>query len=761
MRNVRINEAETIFEPFWDSGDTYPGHHKYSHLTEYRIETNGAGSVAVGWQSVQVTLHPNAGEDRAVRMTRACALNIAQYDRLRLFAAVPKSVRFSIACTIDGVEKPVVESSGNDTFKEYTGEIAGRMITSIRLEFRNMGGDENIVDLCWMGLSNAAREKEMCEEPSPYTPEWEGCFADEAEMTPQTGLFFDEAGLAALRGKLKSACFASRMAGMRAQAEAYLKLEPEKFIGEYVNDRYRNFVRDRDMTRLNLAEQAMNTLAFIGLVDQNREMLRMACRYALSVAHCKYFCESIMGNFPGATWHHRSFLEANLSGQILNVLDWAGGMLTWHGKNILYDAVINKGLPRIDGDIKTMDYIWTMNQGIVFASELVVILMGLQKRYPRYAVRVEEAERDLIAMWNNYVQADGGTAEGPAYWNFTVSHLRSSFMLLAKYHGKSLKDYAPQSLKKSALFAEAMLSDTEDETVPINDSHGDGYNLSVAGLMAALDAGDIWRKMNNRLLEGGAGGSLEDLIFAEHYPIEKAGEPERRPFLSFPCTGHTTLRRETPELGTVGLHAVSGIVTFGHAHSDKGSFILEAAGRALLIDRGCCAYGDPYVSMIGKAELHNVIVPVKDGMYLNQLGEDPAGSAKVLESRFEDGALHYSTDVKAAWGGVFDRNIRAIHSPDARHYEIRDSLKISGDYEVCFILNTNGVIVETQGGFLIADGGAQVEVKPRNWTPSRFEYGACGKDGKERPVNRLCLFMGGREEYELVTELVLSKRFCE
>ena len=503
----------------------------------------------------------------------------------------------------------------------------------------------------------------------------------------------------------------------------------------------------------------MNTLAFIGLVDQNREMLRMACRFALSVAHCKYFCESIMGNFPGATWHHRSFLEANLSGQILNVLDWAGGALTWHGKNILYDAVINKGLPRIDADIKTMDYIWTMNQGIVFASELVVILMGLQKRYPRYAGRVEEAERDLLAMWNNYAQADGGTAEGPAYWNFTVSHLRSAFMLLAKYHGKSLKDYAPQSLKESALFAEAMLSDTEDVTVPINDSHGDGYNLSVAGLMAALDAGDIWRKMNNRLLEGGAGGSLEDLIFAEHY--EKVGEPERRSFLSFPCTGHTTLRRETPELGTVSLHAVSGIVTFGHAHSDKGSFILEAAGKALLIDRGCCAYGDPYVSMIGKAELHNVIAPVKDGMFLNQLEEDPAGSAKVLESRFEDGTLHYATDVTASWGGVFARNIRSIHSPDAFHYEITDSLIISRDYEVAFILNTNGEIEETPGGFLISDGGAQVEVRPRNWTPTRFEYSPCGKDGKERPVNRLCLFTGGREDYELVTELVLSKRCSE
>ena len=29
MRNIRINEAESIFEVYWDCGDSYPDHHKY------------------------------------------------------------------------------------------------------------------------------------------------------------------------------------------------------------------------------------------------------------------------------------------------------------------------------------------------------------------------------------------------------------------------------------------------------------------------------------------------------------------------------------------------------------------------------------------------------------------------------------------------------------------------------------------------------------------------------------------------------------
>ena len=38
MNNIKINNAETIFEPFWDSGESYPEHYKYSRLTPYEIK---------------------------------------------------------------------------------------------------------------------------------------------------------------------------------------------------------------------------------------------------------------------------------------------------------------------------------------------------------------------------------------------------------------------------------------------------------------------------------------------------------------------------------------------------------------------------------------------------------------------------------------------------------------------------------------------------------------------------------------------------
>lgn len=81
-------------------------------------------------------------------------------------------------------------------------------------------------------------------------------------------------------------------------------------------------------------------LAFIGLLDRNVEMSLMAVRMALSAAHCEYWCQSIMGQFPGATWHHRSFTEEAYTSACALVLDWAGFCMTPFAKQILRDAIV-------------------------------------------------------------------------------------------------------------------------------------------------------------------------------------------------------------------------------------------------------------------------------------------------------------------------------------------------------------------------------------------------------------------------------------
>lgn len=80
------------------------------------------------------------------------------------------------------------------------------------------------------------------------------------------------------------------------------------------------------------------------------------------------------------------------------VLDWAGELLTWHGRNMIYDAIIIKGMPRLEADVNTIDYIWHMNQGIVFVSPLISALAVISKRYLRYMHSIDRYKKILFEM---------------------------------------------------------------------------------------------------------------------------------------------------------------------------------------------------------------------------------------------------------------------------------------------------------------------------------------------------------------------------
>ena len=99
MRNIRINEAESIFEPFWDSGDSYPDNHKYSCLKNYEVDAEGKGSVGTAWMCVSVNVNGGC----SVSMKRNASLDVSEYDIFRFFGAVSGKLKFIINIVIDGI----------------------------------------------------------------------------------------------------------------------------------------------------------------------------------------------------------------------------------------------------------------------------------------------------------------------------------------------------------------------------------------------------------------------------------------------------------------------------------------------------------------------------------------------------------------------------------------------------------------------------------------------------------------------------------
>ena len=70
--------------------------------------------------------------------------------------------------------------------------------------------------------------------------------------------------------------------------------------------------------------------------------------------------------------------------------------------------------------------------------------------------------------------------------------------------------------------------------------------------------------------------------------------------------------RQTPE-GSIRLQLIGAAQGAGHVHQDKGSFILEAFGDAIAIDRGVLKYGHPSSALTTVAHMHNVLSPVREG----------------------------------------------------------------------------------------------------------------------------------------------------
>ncbi len=771
MRLVAINEAEAIMEPLWDGGSSDHRTDKYPYLSEYDVSVHpdARATVSQGWCGLQVVISraPVAQEaggsagGPAVILERPCGVEIACYDVFRVFASIPEWVTLQVEAEIDGRWQTLCEPRpGYSNTGELDMPLRGSRLDRIRLSFSLTRRQPADILIEWLGVSNRARQEAMEAKTSPYDAEWKGLLgAGSPDDGPELGLYFDARGLERLREIVRSQPYASAFSRMRSAAEKALEIDPESLIGEYVPWADRRWCRDRDMTRPKIFRE-METLAFVGLVERREEMRRMAARMALSIAHCGQWTESIMGSFPGATWHHRSFTEGSYLKGCALVLDWAGSLFTPCGREIVLDAMAIKGLPRLESDFMRIEYIRHMNQGLHFNSGRIHGLLALAQYYPRYASRIAEAADDLVEMVDNYVLPDGGTLEGPGYWNYTFEEAVQEFYLLGRHFGKGLKEYATPSLRRTGEYALAMHSLEGKGTlvIPVNDCHpGARYQMGVVAAYCLLADDPEWKRNYAVLLR--TAEAEPDFFWLTLAPevtgLPEAGlEPPER-FAVLPDTGQVQCRREAPGIGMVNFHYATGPVYGGHCHADKGSLVLEVADEAILIERGSAVYSNPETVMMKRSDRHSMAVPFDaEGDWYCQLMRDGYGGS-LEHASLEDGRLRIVSDDTGAWEeGLYTAATREVVSDDPAEYLVTDSGSFAGPVGGVAVLYQTLAPVEQDGdGFLITARRAQVRISPAGWTPASSICEAVSVDGELRPVNVIGFATGPVEDYRLATRI--------
>ena len=104
-----------------------------------------------------------------------------------------------------------------------------------------------------------------------------------------------------VRRKAASAAWGPVVEQLREIARSHLSDEPWRGVGKFWNNaRVRNGRMDNETEWIDWS--AMRICAFIGLLDDDAALMRMALHHALAAAHCEYWHLTFMYDMPGSAW---------------------------------------------------------------------------------------------------------------------------------------------------------------------------------------------------------------------------------------------------------------------------------------------------------------------------------------------------------------------------------------------------------------------------------------------------------------------------
>ena len=221
-------------------------------------------------------------------------------------------------------------------------------------------------------------------------------------------------------------------------------------------------------------------------------------------------------------------------------------------------------------------------------------------------------------------------------------------------------------------------------------------------------------------------------------------------FRNLSVTGLLCSNRPTPD-GPVRVQVIGGPAGAGHGHDDRGSFVLEAFGDELAVDRGQMPYVDPRSAIIKHARYHNLAVPhTDDGAPLRQ--HNPCPVATVAEGEGDEQHLHCRVDLNGVWPEPVTGAERLLDSDDPRRLAVTDRLRLEQPLSAGFYLHSRYPWKRCERGWVTAGPHGRLTVTPR-WRPQVEEGGEDFVMGTKEPAYRLLLVSEAAVTHTLVTDL--------
>lgn len=683
-KKVPINQAEAICMPLFDMN--------ISNINEFSLieECRSDGCFFQSWDSCVINSY---AED--FTLVWKGSLYFEAYDALRFFINYSERLLLSGKAIVNGKEHILFTNvpGGNapvePTSKPLVNKGEEAEITGFELTFHYTGNftNKHNVNLYWVGLLSTEDEK-LIEEQLPKFDEssWKDFINKDGKPWINNNLFFTEQELALMKSRINEPFFKPMRDKLKEDATKWKNFSPEKEIREYVpvvENSYR-YTRIRDRNRVVLYEPII-TLAIAGYFFDNPEWTQMAARMILSVVHSPKWFEGPQAGMEGSTWHHVSFTEEDYISAIAIAMGFMGDVFTLEGIQKILDA-FEKPWEVVNRKCEEHGYRWYMNQGIVGNNGRIVGAYFFYKNGRGYEEYIERSYKDHTAIVNNYLNEEGHCTEG-GYYQYSFSKSVTFWLIYANYKGVEIGSILPERFVKSIKYVEAMMSSNNrmGYIIPLGAGGYRPFDMLLLAFIASVCRWDkalyyIKNRMQESVYNNIVMSGTDMLILLKFLPKDiPEAELTEKGLNVFKDGGLMAYRFNYPYKGKLMFLCERNPLT-GHYHEDRGSIILEANGKTLLLDLGTTNYSNSMCAFMGNKEYHNLAYP--DGMsskIINPKAKKSAneagvGCTTVITSddfTYPGPKLEYAeeTDVGVEFGGdlkpLYDDEVKAARRDGA------------------------------------------------------------------------------------------------
>jgi hypothetical protein len=696
-----INAAEAVICPFWDT--------EFDELSKWTVEPGLEHGLSVYqfwcWTTFEWA-RPTANGEPVLTMCRDLDVDCTGYDALIISLMLPPDSSLEVEASTDAGVRSYVSSPAGMLKHEHTINLDGACrIDGILMKIRE--GDSGIRSgwLNWIGLQSTTAVPLYQRQWQCYNAEWTEYIkpADYVpEFKPSIGIVATVDELAKIRCDHDEYLKNNNESPFTRIADAIRDNEPEPSIGEYVgffsstrmtSDTRYNRERDHDKMLVTTGQKA----AIAGVILGDPQLLRLAARYAMSLAMCTNWEDGMVNRFPGSTFDTRCFVQSLCLHDIAIILDLAGEMFTDLGREFLLRRISEEGLAVVNYDTWKYEYLFHCNQLAWFTPGRMLAYLVVEKTWPRAKPYTDICYRDLVESMSLSILPDGGYAEGPNYFQCVGRDACLSFFYYARARGLEFESIVPEIVGRTGSFGTALASTDESKDVlPICDAKS-SFDQQAMAFLDFLIPGSAWGRMLEKSIEkSGMTDSLAGAILSSQrrkaiYSPEAFTELSE---LGLACS-HRMIGDETVKLLILGNHAGAS-----HTHEDKGSFILEFAGETFAIDPGTCDYSDPLSSILKGCERHNMLVP--SGTAERPRPDNPISFDVKPDATGDSRRFEASINLATGWENYYHTWNRRFDSPSPDLLMITDTYALKRGEGVNFYWNTMlEVTAMTDGSVLI------------------------------------------------------------